>query len=290
MSVWKLAPALAAGNVCILKPSEFTPLSRAVAREARGRGRPARGRAQRVARCGARRRARRWPKACSSTRSRSRAACRRARRSCAPRPATSRRSRSNSAASRPTSSSPTPTSRRRSTTRSSASTRTPAKSVRRDRGSSCNGRSHDRFVAELVRRAGKIVVGDGFDPVRPRWARSSAQPARPGRSVHRASASPRARRSPAAARACRANAANAGNFIVPTIFTDTTPQMRIVREEIFGPVLAVQRSTTKRRGALANDSAYGLRAPCSRTMPRARTGCAQVARRHHLDQHLSSDL
>ena len=27
MSVWKLAPALAAGNVCILKPSEFTPLS-----------------------------------------------------------------------------------------------------------------------------------------------------------------------------------------------------------------------------------------------------------------------
>jgi len=27
MSVWKLAPALAAGNVCILKPSEYTPLS-----------------------------------------------------------------------------------------------------------------------------------------------------------------------------------------------------------------------------------------------------------------------
>jgi betaine-aldehyde dehydrogenase len=29
----------------------------------------------------------------------------------------------------------------------------------------------DRFVAELVRRAQKIVVGDGFDP-RPRWDRS----------------------------------------------------------------------------------------------------------------------
>lgn len=27
MSAWKLAPALAAGNVCILKPSEYTPLS-----------------------------------------------------------------------------------------------------------------------------------------------------------------------------------------------------------------------------------------------------------------------
>ncbi len=27
MAVWKLAPALAAGNVCVLKPSELTPLS-----------------------------------------------------------------------------------------------------------------------------------------------------------------------------------------------------------------------------------------------------------------------
>lgn len=27
-----------------------------------------------------------------------------------------------------------------------------------------------------------------------------------------------------------------GYFIQPTIFTDTTPNMRIVREEIFGPV------------------------------------------------------
>ena len=27
MAVWKLAPALAAGNVCVLKPAELTPLS-----------------------------------------------------------------------------------------------------------------------------------------------------------------------------------------------------------------------------------------------------------------------
>lgn len=32
-----------------------------------------------------------------------------------------------------------------------------------------------------------------------------------------------------------------GNFIAPTIFADVTPDMRIAREEIFGPVLAVRR-------------------------------------------------
>ena len=32
-----------------------------------------------------------------------------------------------------------------------------------------------------------------------------------------------------------------GNFIAPTIFADVTPEMRIAREEIFGPVLAVRR-------------------------------------------------
>ena len=31
-----------------------------------------------------------------------------------------------------------------------------------------------------------------------------------------------------------------GNYMEPTILTDTTPQMRIIQEEIFGPVLVVQ--------------------------------------------------
>lgn len=50
-----------------------------------------------------------------------------------------------------------------------------------------------------------------------------------------------------------------GNFVEPTIFTDVTPDMRIVREEIFGPVLVVQRFTDEREAVrLANDSEYGL--------------------------------
>ena len=50
-----------------------------------------------------------------------------------------------------------------------------------------------------------------------------------------------------------------GNYILPTIFTNTTPQMRIVREEIFGPVLAVQLFESEADAVrIANDSPYGL--------------------------------
>ncbi len=52
-----------------------------------------------------------------------------------------------------------------------------------------------------------------------------------------------------------------GNFVTPTIFADTTPDMSIVREEIFGPVMAVQRLTTDdldEIARLANDSPFGL--------------------------------
>lgn len=52
-----------------------------------------------------------------------------------------------------------------------------------------------------------------------------------------------------------------GNFIQPTIFTNTSPAMAIVREEIFGPVMAVQRFATDdldEIAALANDTPFGL--------------------------------
>lgn len=51
----------------------------------------------------------------------------------------------------------------------------------------------------------------------------------------------------------------AGNFVQPTVFANTRPSMRIVREEIFGPVLAVQLFDTEEEAIrLANDSIYGL--------------------------------
>ncbi len=52
-----------------------------------------------------------------------------------------------------------------------------------------------------------------------------------------------------------------GYFVRPTVFTDVRPDMRIVREEIFGPVVAVQRFTDLDDVvALGNDTTYGLAA------------------------------
>jgi betaine-aldehyde dehydrogenase len=50
-----------------------------------------------------------------------------------------------------------------------------------------------------------------------------------------------------------------GFFVAPTIFGDCTPAMRIVQEEIFGPVMAVQKFHTEEEAIeLANGTNYGL--------------------------------
>lgn len=52
-----------------------------------------------------------------------------------------------------------------------------------------------------------------------------------------------------------------GHFVPPTIFTDCRPDMAIVREEIFGPVMAIQRFDTEdldEIARMANDTVYGL--------------------------------
>lgn len=50
-----------------------------------------------------------------------------------------------------------------------------------------------------------------------------------------------------------------GYFIEPTIFADVTPDMRIAREEIFGPVLSVMRAENFDDAIrIANNTVYGL--------------------------------
>ena len=50
-----------------------------------------------------------------------------------------------------------------------------------------------------------------------------------------------------------------GYFIEPTIFADVTNDMKIAREEIFGPVLCVLKYSTEEEAiAIANDTDYGL--------------------------------
>lgn len=52
---------------------------------------------------------------------------------------------------------------------------------------------------------------------------------------------------------------NSGYFVRPTVFADVTPQMRIAREEIFGPVLSIlPYDSVETALEQANDSVYGL--------------------------------
>ncbi len=50
-----------------------------------------------------------------------------------------------------------------------------------------------------------------------------------------------------------------GYYVRPTVFSDVTPEMRIAREEIFGPVLAIQPYDDEEDAIrIANSSDYGL--------------------------------
>jgi len=50
-----------------------------------------------------------------------------------------------------------------------------------------------------------------------------------------------------------------GQYVRPTLFSDVTPDMRIAREEVFGPVLSLLRYDDEADAIrLANDSDYGL--------------------------------
>lgn len=50
-----------------------------------------------------------------------------------------------------------------------------------------------------------------------------------------------------------------GYFVRPTVFSETTPDMAIVKEEIFGPVLVIQAYDDEEEAIrLANDSIFGL--------------------------------
>jgi phenylacetaldehyde dehydrogenase len=52
-----------------------------------------------------------------------------------------------------------------------------------------------------------------------------------------------------------------GYYVAPALFTGMTPDMRIAREEIFGPVVGVMDFADEAEAlALANDSAFGLAA------------------------------
>lgn len=66
--------------------------------------------------------------------------------------------------------------------------------------------------------------------------------------------------------ACHTGSGHEGYFMRPALLTDTTPTMRINREEVFGPVASVIRVKDYEEAlAVANDSAFGLSAGIATT-------------------------
>jgi len=115
---------------------------------------------------------------------------------------------------------------------------------------------HDELLAGLKAFAAAMVVGHGLDPATQIGPLISAPHGeRVLGHIERGLAE-------GATLVCGgARLARPGFFVAPTIFADCTPAMALVREEIFGPVMAVQRLATDDLDAIArqaNDSVYGL--------------------------------
>lgn len=83
----------------------------------------------------------------------------------------------------------------------------------------------------------------------------------------------------------------AGNFVKPTVFIQVKNNMRIAREEIFGPVLSIITYKTEEEAIeIANDTDYGLQAYVSSSnLERASTVAAQIAAGRVLINQLSHD-
>lgn len=116
----------------------------------------------------------------------------------------------------------------------------------------------DKFVKAVVDRAKQIRVGDGFDP------QTEMGPIVSRAHEEKIEAYIKTGIEEGAKLECGGNRlpgelGRKGNFIEPTIFTHTKPDMRIVQEEIFGPVLVVQTFKDEKEAIkLANDTIYGL--------------------------------
>ncbi|WP_328549517.1 MULTISPECIES: aldehyde dehydrogenase family protein [unclassified Streptomyces] len=117
---------------------------------------------------------------------------------------------------------------------------------------------HDRFVDALARRAATIRLGSGMEERTESGPLSSAEHRE---KVERYIAIGQEEGARLVTGGTRPDdpALSQGFFLLPTVFADCDRSMRIVQEEVFGPVVTVERFRTEDEAVeLANDTRYGL--------------------------------
>ncbi len=116
----------------------------------------------------------------------------------------------------------------------------------------------DKFLPRLAEAFNKVVVGDGLDPdteMGPLITRQHMERVLNYIEIGKQEGAEII----CGGRRLTGGKLAAGNFVAPTVFVKTRPDMRIVQEEIFGPVLAVQLFEDEADAVkLANDTIYGL--------------------------------
>ena len=119
---------------------------------------------------------------------------------------------------------------------------------------------HDRFVDKLVGMAGRARIGD------PMQASTNVGPVATQPQYDKVLqyidiAKREGARCVLGGGPYTGPGASGGRFVSPTIFTGVNNQMRIAREEVFGPVLSVIAFDTEEEAfQIANDTPYGLAA------------------------------
>ncbi|MFK7830436.1 MAG: aldehyde dehydrogenase [Congregibacter sp.] len=113
---------------------------------------------------------------------------------------------------------------------------------------------HDQVVEGIIGVAKNLKVAQGFDP------EAVLGPLVSAKQLERVSGYVNTGREEGGNIVCGGGRiGEQGYFFEPTLITNTTNDMTIVREEIFGPVIAAQSfASADEVVALANDSTYGL--------------------------------
>jgi len=167
-----------------------------------------------------------------------------------------------------------------------------------NQGESCNAPSRvfvhdsiaDEFVATVAAEAPNYQPGDPLDAATEMGAIVDETQLCTVLGYIDAGASEGAR---VAAGGRRARTDSGGYFVEPTLFDGVRNDMKIAREEIFGPVMSVIRFKTEEEAvALANDSDYGLQASVwSHDINRAhRVARALRAGTVHVNQYDEDDI